>query len=654
MFKFYTNFFMLLFFWALSAQIFQPVQWTSEQRKISEDEYELLMKARIEKNWHIYSAYMKTGDIGIPVSVNFKEDKTHYEKIASLQEIGRLKQEDMHELGGRSQFFNDEVLYKQRIRSLSSEPFEIKVLLEFQACSSVNCLAPDRREFTFYVNGTKDALKEPAAKTAGSKNESPTYEQKERKSGFWINILFLGFLGGLAAVLMPCVFPMIPLTVGFFSKQSHSRSESVKKALLYGISIVVIYVFLGVFMSLIFGASALNELSTNPWLNLLFFALFFVFALSFFGLFEITLPGSWANAADKKANKGGFSGLFFMAFVLALVSFSCTGPIIGTLLVEAATQGSLLTPVMGMLGFSLGLSLPFVLFAVFPSALKTLPRSGRWLGTLKVTFGFLELALAMKFLSNADLVWQGHFIEREIFLVFWIVIFLLLGLYLLGIFRLSSDDSGNPVGLPALFTAIFSLSFSLYMLPGLFGAPLQLLSGFIPPLTYSEHYNSTASVSSIPLPSDAQKGPHNIPVFHDYDKGRSYAMAQLKPILLDFTGYACANCRKMEERVWADPRVKHLLSQELVVISLHVDDRKELPVYERYFSNYLNREISTYGQKWTDFQVKYFKANAQPYYIIIDYEKRKMTDPIGVAYDVDKYIRWLESGIQDFSSRNPS
>ncbi|WP_195909827.1 protein-disulfide reductase DsbD family protein [Bacteroidetes bacterium endosymbiont of Geopemphigus sp.] len=643
-----------MYFSSLTAQIFYPVQWTSGQKKISNDEYEFLVKARIEKDWHIYSTHMKTRDIGIPVSVNFREDKTCYEKIGSLQEIGQLKQEDMNGLGGRSQFFNDKVLYKQRVRSLSSELFEIKVLLEFQACSSVNCLAPDKREFTFYINGTQKALKEPISNATERKNETSASEQKEQKARLWINIIFLGFLGGLAAVFMPCVFPMIPLTVGFFSNQSHISSESVKKALLYGISIVVIYVFLGVFMSFIFGVSALNELSTNPWINLLLFALFLLFALSFFGLFEITLPGSWANAADKKANRGGLSGLFFMAFVLVLVSFSCTAPIIGTLLVEAATQGSLLTPVMGMLGFSLGLSFPFVLFAIFPSGLKALPRSGKWLQTLKITFAFVELALAMKFLSNADLVWQGHVIEREIFLVFWIVIFLLLGLYLLGIFRLSSYDSRNLVGFPALFISIFSLSFSLYMLPGLFGAPLQLLSGFIPPRTYSEHYNNTASVSSTPFPSDAQKGPHNIPVFHDYDKGRSYAMAKLKPILLDFTGYACANCRKIEERVWADPHVKHLLSEELVVISLYVDDRKELPIAERYFSNYLNKKISTYGQKWTDFQVKHFKANAQPYCIIIDYEKQKMMDPIGVEYDMDKYIKWLESGIQYFSSCNPS
>lgn len=643
----YVIFGIFLVHFNLLAQILQPVRWTSEKKRISKNEYELILKARIEKNWYVYSSNTKSQDVGIPVSINFNQDKVHYKKIGSLKEIGKLKTSYMPDLGFSSHFFTDEVLYKQRIGKLSSEPFAIKVLLEFQACSSVNCLAPEKRDFVFYFNGAKDTVEKSVVLNKSPKKESFAFHKAAKK--LWINIFFLGFLGGLLAVFMPCVFPIIPLTISFFTKKIQHRFEVVKKAILYGAFIVSIYLFLGIFVSLAFGASALNELSTNPWVNLLFFVLFVLFALSFFGSFEIYFPRSWIDAADKKARTEGLLSLFFMAFVLVLVSFSCTAPIIGTLLVEAAAGGSFLNPVVGMLGFSLGLSLPFVLFAVFPSALKALPRSGTWLQTLKISFGFIELALAMKFLSNADLVWQWHLIQREVFLVFWIVIFLLLGLYLLRIFTFSSDNATKIVGLPAFFAAVFSLSFSLYMLPGLFGAPLKLLSGFIPPLTYSEQYKDSSSAL---LSSGARRGPHGIPVFYNYDQGRSYAMSQLKPILLDFTGYACANCRKMEEQVWINPRIRYLLSQEMVVISLHVDDRKELPEDERYFSSHLGREINTYGQKWADFQVKYFKANAQPYYVMVGYDKQPMNDPIGVEFNVDKYIKWLESGVQFFASQN--
>ena len=459
---------------------------------------------------------------------------------------------------------------------------------------------------------------------------------------------------------MPCIFPMIPLTVSLFTKQSKSKGEGVGKAFIYGLSIIVIYVVLGLVATLLFGASFLNEVSTNPWVNLAFFIIFVIFAISFFGAFEITLPAKWINAADKGADKGGLIGIFFMAFTLALVSFSCTGPIIGSLLVQATQEGNFYSLMVGMFGFSLALAIPFTLFAMFPGWLNSLPKSGGWLNTIKVSLGFIELAFALKFLSNADLVWQMNWLPRELFIAFWIAIFFLLGLYLLGKFRLELDGPTQTIGVPRLFFALLAFSFMFYIIPGLWGAPLKVLSGLTPPITYAEspngfHENSNNTnngTNSTLADPNMVNGPHGIPAFKDFKQAAEYAKKVKKPILLDFTGFACANCRKVEERVWIDPRIKTILTNDVVLVSLYVDDQKDLPESEQVYSKALDRKLKTVGNKWTAFEIEYFKANAQPYYILVDGELNRYSTPLEAELDTEKYLNWLETGIEKFEMKN--
>lgn len=650
-----------LFFWLLLSvdlfpQVLNPVKWTSDWKKYSDSVYDLSMRAELEKGWHLYSMRLKVGGIGIPTSVRFKEEEKIYKKIGTLNQIGRLREQILPESDQPIQFFENEIVYKQKIKALSESPFTVEAEVEFQACDEDHCLPPDTHIFSFRIdpaNSSDNFLNQNSKSFVKMFSQSSDTHDDIDESMFY-KIFFFGLLSGLAAVLMPCIFPMIPLTVSFFTKHGGDKFSNVRKAFIYGLSIIVIYLVLGLFITFLFGASALNELSTNPWLNILFFLLFVLFALSFFGAFDINLPQCWINNVYKRSNLSGLLGIFFMALVLTLVSFSCTGPIIGTLLVETTSEGALWGPMAGMLGFSGGLALPFVLFAVFPGWLRALPRSGGWLNTIRVSFGFIELGLAMKFLSNADLVCQWHVIEREIFLAFWFVIFLLLGFYLLGIFTLSKYDPGQGIGLVRLFFAVLSISFSVYIFPGLFGAPLKLLSGLIPPKTYSESprgffFDSVASSSS--GIENAEKGPHGIMVFHDDKQGLAYARLQQKPVLLDFTGYACANCRKMEDLVWSDQSVKRLLSDDLVVISLYVDDRQPLPKGVQYFSTVLGKNVTTLGQKWTEFQIKNFKANAQPYYVVVDHDLKSMNIPIGVEYDPDLYLNWLNFGMKKFFSQ---
>ncbi|XCI75482.1 MAG: cytochrome c biogenesis protein CcdA [Flavobacteriales bacterium] len=643
------------------AQVLNPVQWTSSWKKLPDDTYELSMKAQLEVGWHLYSMRLRAGEIGIPTSVRFKDEGKVYKKIDALEEVGQLKEKSLPELGGRFQYLDDKIIYKQKVKTLSSGIFIIETDVEFQACDENRCLPPDTQSFSFLIDpklSSDDLSNRQGVDFVEQSMRNPIICKNDFKCISWsklYQIFFLGLLGGFAAVLMPCIFPMIPLTVGFFTKCSNKgRSSSVRKALIYGLSIVVIYLVLGLCITLLFGVSTLNELSTNPWLNLLFFLLFILFALSFFGVFDINLPESWANIANQKVVRGSLLGIFFMALVLVLVSFSCTGPIVGTLLVEAATGGALWGSMAGMLGFSSGLALPFVLFAIFPSWLHALPRSGGWLNTVKVSFGFIELVLAMKFLSNADLVWQLHVIEREIFIAFWLVLFALLGLYLLRIFSLSKDKPGQGIGVIRLLLAILSLSLSVYILPGLFGAPLKLLSGFIPPQIYSENFQGFfISPDGIldPHVEGIERGPHELMIFRNYEHGLAHARVQRKPILLDFTGYACANCRKMEDIVWSDEQVRHFLNNDLVVISLYVDDRQMLPEKAQYLSNILGKEVKTLGQKWTEFQIKHFKANAQPYYVIVDHKFKPLNTPIGAEFNINRYLDWLKFGVENFLKR---
>ncbi|MBK1440538.1 thioredoxin family protein [Parapedobacter sp. ISTM3] len=475
-------------------------------------------------------------------------------------------------------------------------------------------------------------------------------------------IFIAGIIGGFAAFLMPCIYPMVPLTVSFFTKQSGTRARGIGNALLYGLFIIVIYVALGMLVTLVFGASALNEAASSAWFNLLFFVIIIIFAISFLGAFEITLPSRFVNKMDEKSNKGGLLGLFFMAFTLALVSFSCTGPIIGYLLVEAVSKGALLGPAMGMLGFSVALAIPFMLFAFFPSLLKEMPKSGGWLNTVKVSLGFLELALAFKFLSNVDLAYHWRILDREVFLSIWIVIFGLFGLYLLGKLKFSHDSDVPFLSIPRLFFAIAVLSFTVYMIPGLWGAPLKALSAWLPPSpTQDFNLHQARLAGATPQASagiakkygDLFHAPHGIDAFYDYEQALEYSKQVGKPVLLDFTGWSCVNCRKMEESVWPDPQVLKLLKEEYILASLYVDDRTKLEPHEQYVSEFSGKQINTVGRKWSDLQQSRFGVNAQPYYVIVDSEGNQLVPAQAYNEDVSNYLNFLTSGLEAFRANRP-
>ncbi len=480
------------------------------------------------------------------------------------------------------------------------------------------------------------------------------------KKSLW-SIFIAGLIGGFAALLMPCIFPMLPLTVSYFTKQSGTRASGISKALLYGLFIIVIYVALGMIITIAFGSDALNALSTNGIFNFLFFLLLVVFAASFFGAFEITLPSSFVNKMDAKSDKGGLIGLFFMAFSLSLVSFSCTGPIIGTLLVEAASKGERLGPAIGMLGFSIALAIPFGLFAMFPSMLKSLPKSGGWLNSVKVVLGFLELALALKFLSNVDLAYHWNWLDREVFLSLWIAIFGLMGLYLIGKIKFSHDSDLKFLSVPRTILAIVVFSFVVYMVPGLWGAPLKSISAFLPP-SATQDFDLSTGVTSTAAHSDGkvkkyaeifhERGtPKGFDPYYDYDQALETAKELNKPVLIDFTGWNCVNCRKMEANVWTDPAVAKLLKEEFVMAELFVDDKTELPANEQSVSKYSGKKIKTIGNKNSDFQASTFNSNSQPLYVIVDASGKVLVPQTGANYNIEKYKAFLQSGIEAFKAK---
>lgn len=498
-----------------------------------------------------------------------------------------------------------------------------------------------------------------------SVSEAPLEEEESFANNSLWAIFIAGFIGGFAALLMPCIFPMLPLTVSFFTKGSESKSKAIGTALLYGLSIIVIYVALGLVITVMFGADALNELSTNGVFNFVFFLLLVVFAISFLGGFELTLPSKWVNKMDQKADKGGFLGIFFMAATLAVVSFSCTGPIIGTLLVQAATMGELLGPAIGMFGFALALAIPFALFAMFPGWMKSLPSSGGWLNSVKVTLGFLELALALKFLSNVDLAYHWKLFDREVFLVLWIVIFAMLGFYLLGKLRFAHDSPVSHVSLPRLFLSIIVFSFTVYMVPGLWGAPLKAISAFLPPQhtqdfdlytagfgSNNKGVSSGSSYSGKKKYSEIFHAPLNMDVHFDYEEGLERAKAEGKPVLIDFTGHACVNCRQMEAAVWPDKEVYRILTQEYIVVQLYVDDKTELLPEEQYVSSFSGKKIRTIGNKWSDVQASKFNSNSQPYYVMMDpFTEEVMITPKGADYNAESYAAYLMKGVNAFKER---
>lgn len=648
-------FFLLSFFVlipVINAQIYNPVSWSTSVKKISETDYNLLIEATIETNWHIYAQKVPE-DGPIPTHFTFKASP-HFELIGeTLEPEGHTDYDPVFRMELTS--FEGKATFTQRIKRLSKEAFAIEGELEFIACDDRNCLPPTFVDLHFPIPGGQAAVHTPVAAPPPSlvPDKAPVPANKNL-----FRIFIIAFLSGFAALLTPCVFPMIPMTVSFFTKQSQSKAAGIRNALVYGISIVVIYVALGVLISLLFGPNALNALSTNVWFNVFFFLVLIVFALSFLGAFELTLPSSWGTRVDAQADKGGFLGIFFMALALAIVSFSCTGPIVGTILVEAATGGNQVGPIVGMFGFSLAIALPFALFAAFPGWLNSLPKSGGWLNTVKVVLGFLELALAFKFLSNADLVLQLHLLEREVFLALWIAVFATLSLYLFGSIRLPHDSPSGHISVGRLSLGMLSLAFTFYMIPGLWGAPLNLISAFPPAQHYSESPYGVGATNPISATESAKPElpegahlmpPHDLLAFNDYDLGLAYAKKVGKPVLIDFTGHACVNCRKMEQRVWAVPRVMNLLKNDLVLISLYVDDKRPLPKGMETDSKLRPGKTLRYiGQKWSEFQTLRYQANAQPFYVLMDLNEENLVTPVAYTPDVDTYYNWLQSGLANF------
>ena len=688
--RFFILFFILFFNSTFYSQAKQYVSWSYSQKKISADEFELIFKAKIEPTWHLYSQ-IETPDGPLPTSFEFEKSKD-YVLVGKTIEPAPIEHAEPVFDNLVVRYFENAATFKQKIKVKNKTPFTIKGFIDGMACNESQCqkFSPSP-EFIFKIEGsltdTSNALiTEPkvedsinASATNLNKNLSQPSNQTDNQKGnvkdlkpepspqkksntTYISLFIAGFLGGLLALLTPCVFPMIPMTVSFFTKQSKTKAAGIRNAIIYSISIIIIYILLGLGVTLLFGADAMNNLATNVWFNLAFFVLLVVFGISFLGAFEITLPSAFINKVDAKSEKGGLIGIFFMAFTLGLVSFSCTGPIIGTLLVQAASTGALAGPFFGMFGFSLALALPFGLFAAFPGWLNSLPKSGGWLNSVKVVLGFLELALAMKFLSNADLVYDAMIITREVFLVSWIVIFGLLGAYLMGWFKLAHDSEMKFVSVPRLMMAIITFMFTCYLIPGLWGAPLSIINGFPPPLEYTEapdgfggtksNINSSNSNSSS-LPKHMHKGPNGIPAFDDYYFALDYSKKVGKPIMIDFTGKACINCRKMEAEVWSNPEVKRKLSEDFILVSLYVDKKNELPLdlQKEVLWNGSSRKLKSVGDRWSYLQNTKYQSSTQPQYWIIDGDENHFSDSSSYDSDIDKYIEWLDKGLGNFKNK---
>jgi thiol:disulfide interchange protein len=662
-----AGFFLLMLFGFApftQAQMVMPVKWTYTVDQKSNDEATLIFHAKMEKGWHLYSQFTPDGG-GLPMQFTFEPDK-NYERIGKVNEPKPHVEFDSTFMV-TIMTFEGEATFTQKIK-IKGSGFAVKGSVSGQICKEA-CTIFDTA-FVFKFGSLKDqgsilqnqpekidtaqmqavavpvdTVQTTSPATSSNDNLEPGCGISEDGSGAtsdksFLGIFIAGMLGGFLALLTPCVFPMIPMTVSFFTKRSGSRKKGIVNAMIYAASIIVIYVVLGLLVTVSFGSDALNDLASNGFFNMLFFIVFIIFAISFFGAFEITLPSSIVNKADQASDRGGLIGIFFMAFTLALVSFSCTGPIIGTLLVEAAHGKSYIGPVAGMFGFSFALAIPFALFAMFPGWLNSLPKSGGWLNTVKVCLGFIELALALKFLSNVDLAYHWGILQREVFIVFWIIIFAMMGFYLLGKLRFSHDSEVTHIGVGRLVFAIISLSFALYLTPGIWGAPLKLISGFPPPEFYKEWKTGTAG-----------ECPHDLACFHDYDEGMRYAKMQSKPVMIDFTGWSCVNCRKMEDNVWSDPKVLKRLSTDYVLISLYVDDKEPLPEAQQSVSPTTGKKIKTTGNKWSDLQASVYNTNSQPYYILLDNKGRELAKPRGYTPDIKQYLSYLDEGLCRYEKR---
>jgi thiol:disulfide interchange protein DsbD len=644
------------------------VNFSIEQK---DSEAYIVAKITIIPGWHINSNKLPKGSSAIPTEIILTKNKSFTARETIEPKPIQFIEEDLGEMQSHQK---GSITMKRKFIINSATDFKVSGAFAFQVCDEAGkCLMPHEYPFSLSVKGyelavAKDTISEEKVdaltsntgtdivkETISPSKKLPVKKTPESKKSMWL-IFIISFLSGFAALLTPCVFPMIPMTVSFFTKKSKSKSEGIRNAILYGFSIIAIYVILGTIVTTIFGPSALNALSTNVWFNLLFFVLLVVFAISFLGAFEIMLPSSWLNKADKASDKGGFIGIFFMALALALVSFSCTGPIVGTLLVESATIGGI-APFVGMFGFSLALAIPFTLFAAFPGWMNALPKSGGWLNTVKVFLGFLELALAFKFLSNADLVVQGHFLERELFLAIWIGLFAVLTIYLFGFIRLPHDSPTEKLSVFRTLLASTCLVFVIYLIPGMWGAPLKLISGFPPPLSYSESpsgIGSSENTNSHSENNDMHLGPQNIMVFHDLEKAEAYAKEVQKPLFVDFTGHACVNCRKMEEKVWGEPGIIEILRDKMVIVSLYVDEKTALPFSEHKELEYApgkKMKITQIGHKWSYLQTTRYKSNTQPYYRLLGPQNEDLD--IGSAdYEhhgnATDFKAWLEKGLEEY------
>ena len=666
----------------VQAQILTPVTWKIHLDDTGASEKSIVFTATADKGWHLYDMNLPEGG---PISTSFTfETLTGAELIGTPTASVAPTTVYDEQFAMNLRWYPGTVSFTQKFKVTDAAKFKMEGQIEFMACNDETCLPPDQIDFSYTkrdirmdgaATGTTEETVEPEPSTeepteapATPATDTPAVGDQPKSQAShapavltdapalwtpvidqlkafgdatvaaadtsWLFIFFAGFLGGFIALLTPCVWPMIPMTVSFFLKRTKDRKKAIRDAVTYGLSIIVIYLVMGLLITGLFGASALNNLSTNAIFNIIFFLLLVVFAVSFFGAFELVLPAAWTNKMDAKADSTtGFLSIFFMSFTLVLVSFSCTGPIIGTLLVQAASMGTAVGPAIGMFGFALALSIPFSLFAIFPNLLQNMPKSGGWLNSVKVVLGFLELALALKFLSVADLAYGWRLLDRETFIVLWIVIFCMLGAYLLGKIKFSHDSEVKYVSVPRLFMSIISFAFALYMVPGLWGAPLKAISAFAPTL-YTQDFNLYESEVHA--------------AFDDYEAGMAYAKKVGKPVMIDFSGYGCVNCRKMEASVWTDPKVKQLLEQDYVLITLIVDDKTNLPAPIEIQENGKVRKLKTVGDKWSYLQRSKFGANAQPFYILLDGEGMPLAPSYAFDEDVSKYIQFLQDGLKQF------
>ena len=668
-----------------SAQMPKPVKVTTELKTISDTEAQIIFNAAIDPGWHMYSTNVVPDG---PTPATFTAEKlVGCELNGSLQPVGNVIKHYEDMFAADVYYFEGKGQFVQKLK-LKGGKYEVEGYMRYGACNDKNCAPPTSVEVKLSGTAPEPKAKAPSDSPKGEESVAtstpvetepiaevadsmtgdsatlaitPLSAESKESLSLWTpvidelkaldeggdsnvadsplwKIFLLGLLGGLVALVTPCVWPIIPMTVSFFLKRSGDKKKGIRDAWIYGASIVVIYVALGLIITGIWGANSLNSLATNAIFNIFFFLMLVVFAASFFGAFELTLPSSWSNAVDSKAEKkGGLIGIFLMAFTLTLVSFSCTGPIIGFLLVEVATgSGSIIAPTVGMLGFAIALALPFTLFAMFPSWLKQMPKSGGWMNTVKVVLGFIELAFALKFLSVADLAYGWHILDRETFLALWIVLFALLGLYLLGKIKFKHDDDDTHIGIVRFFLALISLAFAVYMLPGLWGAPLKAISAFAPPMK-TQDFN---------LAPEAEVKP----MFVDYEEGMKYAQEHHKPVMIDFTGYGCVNCRKMEAAVWTDERVARKMTQDYVLIQLYVDEKTELPEPFVVNDNGEELKLRTVGDKWSYLQSHKFGANAQPFYVLLDNEGHPLTSSRSYDENIDEYVKFLDEGLDKYSN----